>query len=136
MQKYAIEHPNEKMLYLAPQDEILNQIKKYIIKYIHGKQDTVGKTEDEIIAEIFPNITFETYSGLLAKRGQEVIKEQYGMIVLDEVHRTGAKEWEGKIDGLLDNQNEDVKVLGITATPVRDVDGRDMADETAIQMKK
>ena len=131
MQKYAEEHPGEKMLYLAPQDEILNQIKNYIIKYVHGKQNTVGKTEDEIIAEIFPNISFETYSGLLAKRGQEVIKEQYGMIVLDELHRTGAKEWEGKIDGLLDNQNEDVKVLGITATPVRDADGRDMAEETA-----
>ena len=131
MQKYAEEHPGEKMLYLAPQDEILNQIKNYIIKYVHGKQNTVGKTEDEIIAEIFPNISFETYSGLLAKRGQEVIKEQYGMIVLDELHRTGAKEWEGKIDGLLDNQNKDVKVLGITATPVRDTDGRDMAEETA-----
>ena len=119
------------MLYLAPQDEILNQIKNYIIKYVHGKQDTVGKTEDEIIAEVFPNITFETYSGLLAKRGQEIIKDQYGMIVLDELHRTGAKEWEGKINTLLDNQNEEVKVLGITATPVRDIDGRDMAEETA-----
>ena len=61
----------------------------------------------------------------------QIIKDQYGMIVLDELHRTGAKEWEGKIDGLLDNQNEDVKVLGITATPVRDADGRDMAEETA-----
>ena len=131
MQKYAKEHPNEKMLYLAPQDEILNQIKSYIVKYAHGKQGTVGKTEDEIIAEIFPNITFETYSGLLAKRGQEVIKEQYGMIILDELHRTGAKEWEGKIDELFENQADDVKVLGITATPTRDVDGRDMANETA-----
>lgn len=92
MQKYAQEHQNEKMLYIAPQEEILNQIKKYIINYIHGKQGTVGKTEDEIIAEVFPNITFETYSGLLAKRGKDVIKEQYGMIVLDEVHRTGAEK--------------------------------------------
>ena len=25
------------------------------------------------------------------------------MIVLDELHRTGAKEWEGKIDTLLEN---------------------------------
>ena len=25
--------------------EILNQIKKYIVKYVHGKQGTVGKTE-------------------------------------------------------------------------------------------
>ena len=119
------------MLYLAPQDEILNQIKKYIAKYVHGKQGTVGKTEDEIIAEIFPNITFETYSGLLAKRGQEVVKDQYGMIILDELHRTGAKEWEGQVNKLLENQNENVKVLGITATPVRDVDERDMAEETA-----
>ncbi|MBO6243072.1 MAG: DEAD/DEAH box helicase family protein, partial [Clostridia bacterium] len=131
MQKYAVEHPNEKMLYLAPQDEILNQIKNYIVKYLHGKQETVGKKEDEIIAEIFPNITFETYSGLLAKKGQEAIKEQYGMIVLDELHRTGDKEWEGKVDSLLANQTDDVKVLGITATPTRDVDGRDMANETA-----
>ena len=131
MQQYAKEHPNEKMLYLAPQAEILNQIKSYIVKYVHGEQGTVGKTEDEIIAEVFPNITFETYSGLLAKRGQEVIKEQYGMIVLDELHRTGAKEWEGKIDKLLKNQAEEVKVLGITATPTRDADGRDMANETA-----
>ena len=131
MQKYAQEHPNEKMLYLAPQDEILNQIKKYIVKYVHGKQETLGKTEDEIIAEVFPNITFETYSGLLAKRGQEAIKDQYGMIILDELHRTGAKEWEGKVNRLLENQKDDVRVLGITATPVRDVDGRDMANETA-----
>ena len=131
MQKYAQEHPNEKMLYLAPQDEILNQIKKYIVKYVHGKQETLGKSEDEIIAEVFPNITFETYSGLLAKRGQEVVKKQYGMIILDELHRTGAKEWEGKVDTLLANQADNVKVLGITATPTRDVDGRDMAEETA-----
>ena len=53
------------------------------------------------------------------------------MIVLDELHRTGAKEWEGKIDTLLENQTDNVKVLGITATPTRDMDGRDMAEETA-----
>ena len=125
------EHPNKKMLYLAPNDEILNQLKKYIVEYVHGKQGTVGKTEDEIIAEVFPNITFEKYQGLLAKRGQEVVKGQYGMIVLDEIHRTGAKEWEGKIDKLFENQTDDVKVVGITATPTRDVDGRDMANEIA-----
>ncbi len=133
MQQYAKEHPHEEMLYLAPQDEILNQIKSYIVKYIHGKKDTIGKSIDEIIAEVFPNnnITFESYSGLLAKRGQEVTEGQYGMIVLDELHRTGAKEWEGKIDTLFANQDENVKVLGITATPVRDADGRDMAEENA-----
>ena len=131
MQKYVVDHPNEKILYLAPQDEILNQIKHYIVKYLHGKQETVGKSEDTIIAEIFPNITFETYSGLLARRGQNIVNNEYGMIILDELHRTGATEWEGKVDNLLANQTDNVKILGITATPTRDVDGRDMANETA-----
>ena len=58
MNKYGKEHQNEKILYLAPQEEILNQFKNYIVKYVHGKQGTVGKTVDEIIAEVFPNITF------------------------------------------------------------------------------
>jgi len=53
------------------------------------------------------------------------------MMVLDELHRTGAEEWEKAVDKLLENQTEEVKVLGMTATPVRDVDGRDMAEETA-----
>ncbi len=131
MYQYAKEHPNEKMLYLAPQEEILRQVKKYIVKYIHGKTGTLGKTEDEIVKEVFPNITFATYPGLRAKSGKEIINTQYGMIVLDELHRTGAKESETKVDKLLGNQNENVKVLGITATPTRDVDGRDMAKETA-----
>ena len=131
MIKYANEHPEEKMLYMAPQDEIINQIKNYIVKYVHGKKDTVGKTEDEIIAEVFPNIEFTTYPNLISKGGKEIIKKQYGLIIADELHRTGAKEWESSIDKLYENQNENVRVLGITATPVRDVDGRDMAEENA-----
>ena len=131
MIKYANEHPEEKMLYMAPQDEIISQIKNYIVKYVHGKKDTVGKTEDEIIAEVFPNIEFTTYPNLISKGGKEIIKKQYGLIIADELHRTGAKEWESSIDKLYENQNENVRVLGITATPVRDVDGRDMAEENA-----
>ena len=129
-----LEHKNEPILYLAPQNEILEQTKDRIIEYIHGKQGTIGKTKDEIIAEIFPNIKFETYPGLLAKRGKEVIKDKYGFIVLDELHRTGASKWEGKLNELLDNQEESTKVLGITATPIRDMDDRNMADEMALKL--
>ncbi len=129
-----LEHKDEKILYLAPQNEILEQTKDRIIEYIHGKQGTLGKTKDEIIAEVFPNIKFETYPGLLAHRGKEVIKDKYDFIVLDELHRTGAKEWEGKLDELLENQEESTKVLGITATPTRDMDDRNMADEMALKL--
>ena len=59
------------------------------------------------------------------------MQESYGFIVMDELHRTGANEWEGKVDSLFANQTDNVKVLGLTATPTRDVDGRDMANETA-----
>ena len=128
------EHRNEPMLYLAPQNEILEQMKDYIIEYVHGKKETIGKTKEEIIAEVFPNIKFETYSGLLAQRGKKTIKESYGFIVLDELHRTGAKEWEGKLNKLLKNQTQNTKVLGITATPVRDVDDRNMAIEMALKL--
>ena len=38
-----MEHQNEEMLYLAPQNEILEQMKDYIIKYIHGPVNTIRK---------------------------------------------------------------------------------------------
>lgn len=130
-----MEHKDDKMLYLAPSNEILEQMKDYVIEYVHGLQGTLGKkTKEEIIAEVFPNITFETYPGLLAKKGKEVIKQEYGFIVLDELHRTGASEWEEKLDELLENQQENVRVLGITATPTRDADDRNMANETALKL--
>ena len=51
--------------------------------------------------------------------------------MLDELHRTGAKEWGEKLNTLIDNQPESIKVLGITATPRRDADGINMANEMA-----
>ena len=119
------------MLYLAPQKEIIEQIKDDIIKYIHGPVNTIGRSKDEIVADVFPNLIFSTYSNLLSKRGQELINKQYGFIVLDELHRTGAEQWGKKLDELLDNQSEDTKVLGITATSRRDTDGINMANEIA-----
>ena len=125
------QHKDEKMLYLAPSVEILEQIQDYIIKYIHGTKGTLGKSKKEIIEEIFPNLVLTTYQSLLHKNGRNFIKEKFDFIVLDELHRTGGTEWENKINKLLENQEESVRVLGITATPERDADGKDMADETA-----
>ena len=126
-----LEHKDEEMLYLAPQNEILEQMKDYIIKYIHGPVNTIGRTKDEIVADIFPNLKFSTYPGLLAKDGEEIINKEYGFVVLDELHRTGAKEWGDRLNTLIDNQTESTKVLGITATPRRDADGINMANEMA-----
>ena len=68
---------------------------------------------------------------MLARDGKETINKQYDFVVLDELHRTGAKEWGDRLNTLLDNQPESTKVLGITATPRRDSDGINMANEIA-----
>lgn len=52
-------------------------------------------------------------------------------MIFDELHRTGAEKWEEALNKLLENQLETTKVLGITATPRRDADDRNMADEIA-----
>ena len=57
-------------------------------------------------------------------------------MVLDELHRTGAEKWQKKLELLLESQEEQTKILGITATPERDTDGRNMADELALKIGK
>ena len=122
---------NKKMLYLAPSNEILEQTKDRIIENIHGKKGITRKSKDEIIAEVFPNLQFATYQSLITKAGKETLKTQYDFMIFDELHRTGAEKWEKSLDKLIENQPEETKVLGITATPTRDVDDRNMSDEIA-----
>ena len=123
-----LKHQNEPMLYLAPQNEIIEQMKDNILHYVLGKKDSLDRDGD--IQNAFPNLKFETYPGLKAKRASGILKDKYKFVVLDELHRTGAKEWEKYVDKIIENQ-DDAKILGITATPTRDVDDRNMADETA-----
>ena len=124
-----LENPNQKMLYLAPNEEILEQLKAYVVKYVYGK--SISKSNDQILKEVFPNLTLATYSSLIStSRSNQLINSQYDFIVLDELHRTGAPKWYESLEKLLVNQ-EKAKVLGITATPERDIDGKDMSDEIA-----
>ena len=132
MQQQIENDSAEKILYLAPSNEILEQIKKYTEIYVHGEK--INKTREQIFKEIFPNIELATYSSLLQKSDEELKEQNCRFIVLDELHRTGAEQWGEKLNILLDAQNESTRVLGITATPQRDVDGRNMADEIALRL--
>ena len=131
LEKIPYPRNDKKMLYLAPSNEILEQTKDRIIENIHGKIGTSGKSKDKIIAEVFPNLQFATYQSLITKAGKETLKKQYDFMIFDELHRTGAEKWEKSLDKLLENQPEKTKVLGITATPTRDADDRNMSDEIA-----
>ena len=37
---------------------------------------------------------------------KEIISDKYSLIVFDELHRTGANEWQKQVKDLLDNQDE------------------------------
>ena len=121
------ENREAKILYIAPNNHILDQLKKIIV---NNYRQSISESDEDIINRVFPNLTLCTYSYLVAGNDAEnIINEKYDLIIFDELHRTGASEWSSKIDKLLENQP--AKVLGITATPERDMDGMDMTEEFA-----
>ena len=129
-----------KILYLAPNNEILDQLKETIKKTYHPEEH-LGEDIDTIIKRVFPNLVMTTYQNLKDRssigtgpdgkkelRLKDEFNQQFDFIVLDELHRTGADEWYSTVGSLLDSQGEDTKILGISATPERDVDFKDMTD--------
>ena len=121
---------DKRILYLAPNDEILNQLGNHIVKNIHGTKYTIGKKREEIIKESFPNLEIQTYA-YLTDNHADIRDKKYDLIIWDELHRTGAKEWGKNIQKLLEHQDENTRILSVTATPERDADNRNMADEWA-----
>lgn len=74
------------------------------------------------------------YLGLHRNEIEKVITENIGqlsdigLIVLDELHRAGAKYWEEAVNNLI-SSCKNSKLLGLTATPIRSNDKRDMVNE-------
>ena len=94
----------------APNREIIKQTKKRMKKF--------GLN----------NATFYTYQKLARMTDEEISAMEFDLIICDELHRTGAKTWGHKFEVLV-NSHPDSKVFGVTATPLRCADGRDMAEE-------
>ena len=116
-----LERKNDKMLYIAPNDIILNQIEDYIYEFF-GYMD---------YHTLFPNLTLTTYQDLKDQKTNHLKAKyngKYDFIILDELHRSGAPEWQAFVNELMENQDkEKIKVLGLTATPERDRDDKDMS---------
>ena len=121
------ETKHAKILYLAPNNYILDQLKRIISK---NYRTSITENNEDIVRKTFPNLTLATYSYLTkGNNADDIINDNYDLIVLDELHRTGANEWGKQLNELLKHQK--AKVLGITATPERDMDKRDMSEELA-----
>ena len=137
-----LKYRNKNILYYAPNTEILNQITKHIMKNIlHLSSETIQRLYDEktpvlngrflpanietIINEAFPHLKLYCYQGLTTKDDDFFNSHDADLIIFDEIHRAGATEWNNKIKKLV-KSNPNAKLLGITATPIRDVDRQDM----------
>ena len=112
--KWLYENKDKSCLFLCPTKAIMYQFKRAI--------ESCGLTLED-----FPNLKLALYRNLL-NWNTEDYQKQYDCIVLDEFHRAGAPLWGECVNTLLE-YNEDAKVLGLSATPTRYVDKRNMVDE-------
>lgn len=115
--KYIEENPDKTVLYVSPNIEIINQIKKYISIYILDGEGVSKKT--------MPNFRAVTYQKIALAR--DIADIHPDIIVFDEIHRMGAEKWEQGIDSLIE-ANPSAKIIGMSATPER-TDKRNMAYE-------
>ncbi len=114
-----IEKSTGKTIYVAPTNHILKQV-----------QDTIeqarefGQLSEEEYRR-YKEVKYVTYTSLMEL---SKLDSGYQNIILDEFHRCGAPEWGKGVNRLLEN-SPNAKIIGLSATPLRAVDKKDMADE-------
>ena len=121
------DNKEKRILYIAPTNAIRNQMYNYIAKYIVGEEPTKERTAIKIAEEYFSNLKIILYPNLLKINDELMEKINADIIIMDELHRTGADKWGKRIDTLLE-KNPNAKILGLTATPER-MDNKNIIDE-------
>ena len=123
--QYAAEHPQTKVLWLAPSE--------YIFRTQMENWFSAG-------GDALLNVTFFTYAKLSLMSEEEISQLNIHnnstlhsslstLFVLDEFHRAGAAQWGLGVDRLI-RTCPNAKILGLTATNIRYLDSqRDMAQE-------
>ena len=91
--------------FFAPQNGILEQLREHI------------KTLN-VDSSVFNNVEFLTYQSLLNMTRKEIKDMDIDLMVTDEFHRLGAPEWQKRLE-LIEKTHPNLKVFGMSATPVR-----------------
>ncbi len=114
--KYMEEHPNARILYIAPTYEIINQL--------------INRDAPKLGIEKLDNVDTLIYRTLLDKNMSDLALN-YDVFILDEYHRAGAKKTNNRIKELKEIiNNADKKMIGFSATPTRYLDNkRNMKEE-------
>ena len=107
--------------------EIFNEEGKVAVVFAPNRE-IIKQTKKRMKKFGLNNATFYTYQKLARMTEEEISAIEAELIVCDELHRTGAKTWGQKFERLV-SFHPDSKVFGVTATPLRCTDGRDMSEE-------
>ncbi len=121
-----VDNKDKRILFMAPSNAIKNQMYNYIAKYIVGEEPSKERPAKMIADEYFPNLKIMLYPSLLRVTDEQMDNLDADIIIMDELHRTGADKWGERINTLLD-KNPNAKILGLTATPDR-MDDKNVID--------
>lgn len=119
MLKYLLNNRDKRILYLAPNYAILDQL-------VNEHIEELGLDK-----KAFKKLDMMIYSSLLRKNVKEMA-DNYDIVILDEYHRCGAEQWGEKIDeliGTIRDKGMDTKVIGTTATEIRYLDNKKNMNE-------
>ena len=122
--KLAEEHPQMRILWLAPSEYIFKTQVENMRKALAGS----GEEKDVAVQAITANVTFLTYTKLMVNEDAiDSLTPDY--IILDEFHRCGAPEWGSSVKKLIETY-PNARMLGLSATNIRYLDNqRNMAEE-------
>lgn len=104
-------------------DIIVIEPQRYIFAQIKEKMNKYDLPEDRV--------KFITYSALGKMDCDKISKfTSPCLVVVDEMHRAGARTWIKGLQLMFENLPKDCKYIGLSATPIRYLDGkRDMCEE-------
>jgi len=133
--KWLNDNPHESFVYIAPTNVILNQFVDTLVDIYFAKNQAkkIKKLaiEDEIKflkQELGFDLHLYTYAKIHRMSTEDMQKVNASHIVLDEFHRCGADKWGKSVREFL-RINSNAKVMGLSATPIRPSDGKNMVEE-------
>ena len=102
-------NPNKHIYYITP----LNGIKRQIIEHVEKLQ------LPEEVKMMLNNVEFVTYQALTTKSRNELNNLDVDLLIIDEFHHLGAREWTAAINQIVSTHPE-IKIFGMSATSVRE----------------
>jgi len=132
--KWLKDNQTKPFIYLAPTNIILNRFVDSLLKIYSPENSGEIQTKnfDEKVKYLEKNFGLKlnlfTYAKINRMTEEEMQSIGAKHIVLDEFHRCGAEEWGKSVDRFLE-LHKDAQVMGLSATPIRSSDGKNMVDE-------